>query len=189
MSYGTTARALSRRSALAGLGTGALSLALANSHLASAQEASPVPPPDGHLAAGTWRCTNYPGLPDSDTTFTTLMPDGLYVDASSDRYVTLGEWRASGDRIVQIAAVTKGLIPFDALFASGDVVVPRELFLQEDVALWRFTMTIDATGDHARLNGTAEIQDANGDSVTSFPYFAVADRMKPAADATATPTA
>lgn len=183
------ARPVSRRAALAGLGAGALGLAFAERALAVlAQEASPVPPPAGHPAAGAWRFTNYPGEPDSDVTFDILMPDGVYVEAGNNRSVTLGIWRATGERTAELVAIGNGLIPLDDLFASGHFVAPRALFQPGDIALWRFNLEVDETGNHATSNGSAEIQNESGAIITTFPYFGFADRLTVAADA-ATPTA
>jgi hypothetical protein len=185
-----TTPSISRRVALAGLGAGALGLVLATRGLtAAAQEATPAAM-SGHPAVGSWQWTNYPGYPDEDNSFAILNADGIYIDVGAGRAIGVGEWRATGERTVDLVSIsTTELVPLDAFFGAGHVAIPADLFPPGDRALWRFTMDIDETGNHFTSTGSAEIQDASGNIITTFPYVGYGDRMTLATGSDATPAA
>jgi hypothetical protein len=187
MSNTDPASSVSRRTAIAGLGAGAVGLALARFRLAAAQDATPTAMND-HPAVGTWRWVNYPNRPNSDIAFSILFADGTYVDHAIGRSVGVGEWRPTGDRSAELISISSVLVPLDTLFDTEQAAIPADLFERGDRVLWRFTMDIDETGNHFTSTGSAETQDASGAIVDTVPYDGYGDRMTLAAGADATPT-
>jgi hypothetical protein len=178
----------SRRTILAGLGAGAVGLALTRLRLAAAQEATPSTAAPGHLLAGTWLWTNYPGYPDEDTSLAIHGEDGTYIDSGfGGRFIGIGEWRATGDRTADIVSITNERIDFDDFFAPPPVSAQRDLFKPAVVALWRFSVEIDETGNRLTSTGTAEIQELDGTVVGGFPYVGYAERLTLATGSDATP--
>ena len=174
-------RGVSRRAALTGVGVGALGVALARgSFLASAQEGTPAPR-SGHPAAGLWQWTNYPGEPNTDTSYAILTEAGTYADAWYGRLVSVGEWRATGDRTADLVIVTNELISLADLFAETPVAVPADLYEATPVTLWRIALEFDGTGNHFTATGTAETQDASGGVLDRSAYTGIGDRMTLAA--------
>ncbi len=177
---------ISRREALLGIGVGALGVALASGGIvASAQEGTPAPQPS-HPAAGLWQWTNYPGEPNTDISYAILTEAGTYADAWYDRLVSVGEWRATGDRTADLVIVTNELISLIDLFAQTPVAVPRDLYEATPVTLWRIALEFDETGNHFTATGMAETQDASGTVLDSYSYTGRGDRMTLAAGPAAT---
>jgi hypothetical protein len=184
-----TTPSISRRTALAGLGAGALSLALARLQFAAAQEATPSAAAPGHPLVGTWLWTNYPGYPDEDTSLAIHGEDGTYVDSSwGGRFIGIGEWRPTGERTADLVSITNERIDFDDFFAPPPVSAQRNLFKPAVVALWRLSVEADETGNRLTVTGTAEIQELDGSVIDSFPYVGYAERLTLAVGSDATPT-
>ena len=177
---------LSRRNALLGVGASALGVALAsNGTVASAQEGTPAPQ-SSHPAAGLWQWTNYPGEPNADTSYAILTGAGTYADAWYGRLVSVGEWRATGDRTADLVIVTNELISLTDLFAQTPVAVPADLYEATPVTLWRIALEFDGTGNHFTATGMAETQDASGTVLDRYAYTGLGDRMTLAAGPAAT---
>src|SRR5215210_5337009 len=108
---------VSRRTALTGLGAGALGLALATRHLdAVAQEATPAATPfpmAGHPVIGVWRWSNGGG---AYISFGTVVEDGGYVEAGPGGFAGVGIWRATGERTAELVVNVTSAIPLDAVF-------------------------------------------------------------------------
>ena len=96
MTTSNTDRSVSRRSALAGLGTAGLGLALAaTTRHAAAQEATPVPMA-GHPLVGTWIVDRNPADPTDTPTYNIFTADGAIIDPTvGGAGVHAGNW-ASG---------------------------------------------------------------------------------------------
>src|SRR5215213_6676570 len=97
----------SRRTALAGLGAGALGLALATNRLsASAQVATPdatVYPTAGHPITGVWQFDNELRQPGTDISNVVFTNEGNYVAGGVEfGYITVGIWRATGERTAEL---------------------------------------------------------------------------------------
>jgi hypothetical protein len=176
MSQPQTGSSVTRRTAIAGAGAGAIGLALARFRLAAAQDATPAAMTD-HPVVGAWRWVDYPNSPNPDIVLSILVPDGTYVDHSPGRSVGVGEWRSTGERSAELISVSNVLVPLDALFGDGHVVIPEELFERGERVLWRFTMEIDETGNHFTSTGSAETQDSSGNIISTVPYDGYGDRM------------
>ena len=172
---------VSRRVALLGFGVGSLGVALASGGVvASAQEGTPAPQ-SSHPAAGLWQWTNYPDEPNTDISYAILTGSGTYADAWYDRLVSVGEWRATGDRTADLIIVTNELISLTALFERTHVTVPSNLYEATPVTLWRIALEFDETGNHFTATGMAETQDASGAVLDSYAYTGRGDRMTLAA--------
>ena len=176
---------ISRRAALLAIGVGALGVRLPSIGVASAQEATPAPQSD-HSAVGMWQWTNYPGEANSDTSYAILTAAGTYADAWYGRLVSVGEWRATGDRSADLVIVTNELISLADLFAQTHVAVPTDLYEATPVTLWKIALEFDESGNHFTATGMAETQDANGTVLDGHEYTGTGDRMTLAASPTAT---
>jgi len=169
-----------------GIGVGALGVALASGGIvAAAQEGTP-PTPSSHPAAGLWQWMNYPGEPNSDVSYAILTEAGTYADAWYGRLVSVGEWRATGDRTADLVIVTNELVSLADLFAETHVAVPRDLYEATPTTLWRIALEFDERGNHFTATGMAETQDASGTVLDSYPYTGLGDRMTLAAGPSAT---
>lgn len=167
---------VTRREAVLGIGASALVVALAGGTVASAQEGTPLPQ-SSHPAAGVWQWTNYPGEPNSDISYAILSETGTYADAWYGRLVSVGEWRATGDRTADLVIVTNELISLDDLFGKADVVVPSNLYEATPLTLWRLVLEFDQTGNQFTATGTSETHDASGAVLDSTPYTGRGDRL------------
>ncbi len=177
---------VSRRVALFGIGVGVLGVHLASGGIvASAEEGTPAPR-SSHPAAGLWQWTNYPGEPNTDISYAILTEAGTYADAWYDRLVSVGEWRATGDRTADLLIVTNELISLTDLFEQTPVAVPRDLYEATPVTLWRISLEFDETGNQFTATGMAETQDAGGTVLDSYAYTGRGDRMTLAAGPAAT---
>ncbi len=185
-----TSSTISRRSALAGLGAGALGLALARPGFTLAQDATPAVPLATHPIVGAWRITSYPDSADEGHSIGVFAETGLYAELIWDRNVSLGEWRPTDAETVELTWFTKWLIPFDAFFvpAGEDVAVP-DVILTSEVGTARVPVRIKLgdTGATFSMNGTVWLYDEAGANATSFEFWATGERMTVAAPA-ATPT-
>jgi len=183
-------RSVSRRAALAGIGVGALSLALARPGFILAQDATPAVPLATHPIVGTWRITKYPGTADEGHSIGIFAETGLYAELIWDRNVSLGEWRPVDKHTVELTWFTKWLIPFDAYFVppAEDVDVP-DVILTSEMGTARVPVRIelDDTGDTFSLNGMVWLYDEAGTNFNSFGINSTGERMTVAAPA-ATPT-
>ncbi len=185
-----TDRSVSRRAALAGIGVGALGLALARPGFILAQDATPAVSLATHPIVGAWSITNYPGTADEGHSIGIFAETGLYAELIWDRNVVLGEWRPTDEDTVEIVTFTKWLIPFDAYFVpvGEDVDVPDVILTSEmGTARVPFQIELDDTGDTFSLNGMVWLYDEAGTKFNSFGINATGERMTVAAPA-ATPT-
>jgi hypothetical protein len=183
MSRSRSIDAISRRSALAGLGAGGLALALAaTAPLASAQEATMA----GHPMVGTW-------VVDRDTTTETDAPsvvvytaDGGLLDPSQG---VAGVWKATGPRS---AAWT--LVPFIQAGAGGYLAIRSTGEVDEGGntldSPYSFTVvapdgTVMASGQGMSRYTRLQIEpiEAGGTPLAGFPTW------EPAPPTAATPTA
>lgn len=175
------AAGITRRTAIVGFGVGAIGAALVRGGMvAAAQESTPTVQAL-HPAAGVWQWTNSPGEPDSDISYAIMTDDGTYADAWVGRFVSVGEWRATGDRSADLVIVTRELTRLTDLFGSEQVAVPADLFTATPATLWRLAIEFDETGNHFTATGTEETQDEHGAVINSVPYTGLGDRMAVAA--------
>ena len=98
MTTSRTTATVSRRTALAGLGAGALGLGLATRHVghAAAQDATARP-----ALVGSWKGLTTPAERPPIATLTTFISDGTLIQTSSDhptRSPAHGAWEQTGDR-------------------------------------------------------------------------------------------
>jgi hypothetical protein len=177
---------VSRRTAVFGLGVGALGVALARGGIVVAAQESTPAAQSSHPAVGVWQWTNYPGEPNSDISYALLTEAGTYADAWYGRLVSVGEWRATGDRTADLVIITNELISLSDLFAPAPVAVPTDLYEPGPVTLWRIALVFDETGNHFTATGTAETQDASGTVLDTSLYTGLGDRMILAAGPAAT---
>jgi hypothetical protein len=190
MSTSSTAPVVSRRTALAGLGAGALGLALARSGFTLAQDATPAIPRATHPIFGAWLITRYPGTSDEGQSIGVFAETGLYAELLWDRNVTLGEWRPTDDNSVELSTFTKWLISFDDYFvpAGEDVAVPEDILTSEmGTARVPDRIDLDDSGNRFVSNGIVWLYDTAGVTTNSFGIFSTGERLSVAAPA-ATPT-
>ncbi len=182
-------RPVTRRSALAGLGAGALGLALANGHLAAfAQDASPVAttfPTAGHPLVGAWQIETSDGVPPGATEYAIFDSNGNWV-----HYVwyglAIGAWRPTGERTGSgVETYALWAEPLEILL---DLSVPLpEYQLMQPPIRFRFDVGVDEGGNTFALEGV--VVDDTGKDDPSRPGTLTAVRLVPATGATATPSA
>jgi hypothetical protein len=174
MTQSRTVAALSRRTALAGLGAGALGLALARTGFTLAQEATPAIPQVTHPIVGAWLITGYPDTAGEGQSIGIFAETGLYAALLWDRNVTLGEWRPTDDNAVELSTFTKWLISFDDYFVpSGvDLAVPDVILTSEmGTAFVPELINVDASGATFVSSGTVWLYNTAGVNVNSFGIF------------------
>ena len=106
-------RSVSRRAALAGVGTAGLGLALANSaHPAAGQDTAAIA---SHPVAGLWQYDSGwpPNLGDPDWAFQTFHADGTYMTwGGLNIGAALGLWRPTGERTAELLLIWRDTDPF-----------------------------------------------------------------------------
>jgi hypothetical protein len=150
--------ALTRRTALAGLGASGLALA-ARTPIASAQEVAT----EGHPLVGTWFLDNGTGnLTDALDTFI-IHADGTYIEANADGTVRLGVWEATGPTT---ATLTIEAYSRDATGANlGAIII-------------RLTIELNPDGNSYTAEGTIELIRPDGShSGQAGPATGTATRM------------
>jgi hypothetical protein len=186
----TSINSVSRRAAFAGLGVGALGLILAHPGFALAQEATPTVPLATHPIVGAWLITGYPGTADEGQSIGIFAETGLYAELLWDRNVTVGEWRPTDDKTVELRSFTKWLIPFDDYFVpAGEEVAVPDVILTSEVGTAAAPVRIEL-GDGGTtffLNGMVWLYDEAGVNFNSFGIWATGEKMAVVAPA-ATPT-
>jgi hypothetical protein len=170
MTTSNTAPSVSRRTALAGLGAGALGLALATRRLnAFAQDATPTATPfpmAGHPIIGMWRFDIEVRQPGTDLAYFDYTNDGTFV-ASGERgdWVAFGNWRATGERTAEVFYVLQG-IPTQHVFAPD--YVPVANVLDPGMITLRISLEIDATGNTVTASGEGTIYRSDGTVANVF---------------------
>ncbi len=154
MTMQSSASSMSRRTALTGLGVGALGASLGAVHHVSAQDATPSAMAT-HPIIGTW-------IIDRDITTATEAPsivvvttDGGVIDPSQG---VAGAWRVTGSRTVEWTLV--GTLP-----ENGGYVVVRS------------TPEVDETGMNLTGTDSVTIVAPDGSVITSFPGSSAGVRL------------
>ena len=109
--------AVSRRTALAGLGAGGLSLALASTPGTAAQDATPP-----HPLVGAWLVAS-PGDPSRTLGLNTFGADGTALFTPEDGRAFHGVWESTGPRTAALTVVGLAFDPFDPAVRIGIVTV------------------------------------------------------------------
>ena len=171
-----TRQSFSRRAGLAGLGAGALGLAMAaRRSAASAQDATPYPMTD-HPIIGVWQMDNETRQPDTDVSFTIFADDGKYVAGQRDYGgIEVGMWRATGERTAELVDVYQVLGPQD-MFAP-DYAPEGNLFEPGGLIVHRGVLEVDATGNTVILRGAVEFRAPDGTVEGSGNYAGLGTRM------------
>jgi hypothetical protein len=132
--------AITRRTALAGMGAGSLGLAFARTSLhVSAQDSTPTSM-TGHPFVGTWIVDRNPADPTEVPTYNIITPDGALIDPTVG---AAGVWEATG--------------PDTASFTlSGTITEPAAYFVV------RTTVEVDPGGDTATASGSSTLVAADG---------------------------
>jgi hypothetical protein len=161
MTPSRTTDSISRRTALAGMG--ALGLALATRRLdAFAQDATPAAtafPMTDHPIIGAWKWYD-PCNPDTAYFYAIFDADGAYVDYDDFAGVSVGRWRATGERTVELATIVQHIISFDGMFEPG-FQLPEDVFEGGQATTWR-AIEVDETGNTLTARGYYEPRDDSG---------------------------
>jgi hypothetical protein len=167
MTQSQSQRSFSRRTAFAGLGAGALGVALATRHLSAfAQDASTTFPMAGHPMIGMWQFDIETRMPGTDLAYFDFIKDGTFV-ASGERgdWVAFGNWRATGERTAELFYVLQG-IPAQNVFAAD--FAPGENILKPGIITIRSSLEIDATGNTVMAEGEGVIYADDGTVENEF---------------------
>jgi len=140
--------AITRRTAIAGLGAGGLGLTLAAAaRPASAQDATPVPMA-GHPLVGTWIVDPEPDNPANVPSLVTFSSDGIVIDPVAG---FAGSWAATGPRT---AVFTLSGIPGDGSGSYIAIRGPIEVNEAADTTTGPYTVTI--VGADGTVQATVE---------------------------------
>lgn len=180
MPVNRTPMSLSRRSAIAGIATGAIILTRVATASHAGQEASPVAqgaPWRGHPAVGTWQWVSNPVHPSSAI----IADDGTYVEYDPLLGVGIGLWRATEERAAEIAVTFQRVAREWGVFASD--AVPKAPSFRSDLAVDLVTMrvTIEVNGAGNALTATGSITALNteGDVISTLDqYTGSAERLQ-----------
>ena len=155
--------AVTRRSAVIGLGAGAAGLALAaTARPAAAQEATPASLAE-HPLVGTWFLDNDPANPANALGTFLLHADGTYVEANADGSVRLGAWAATGATTATLTIVAHDQDPAGINLGATAI---------------RLAITLDPGGDSYTARGTIERINPDGStSGQAGPATGTATRM------------
>jgi hypothetical protein len=156
MTHQHSTDAVSRRSALAGLGAGGLGLALGAARPAAAQEAATDMAK--HPVVGFWQ--NRVTGPDAATmpwTFSLYHADGTYHEWNGlDAGAALGIWRPAGERTAELLFIYQDTDPTTATETPG-------------TATFRMTIDADDTGDALSAKGNLDVRDPAGTLLLTIP--------------------
>ena len=184
---------VSRRTALAGLGAGALGVALAaHAQHAFAQDATPAAHISraGHPLVGAWVVTESDAQPVPIATYAIFDVDGTWLHYGGralyggEGILAIGAWRPTGERTADAVEIYERLMSFEDLL-DLTAPVPADALAQPDFK-FRFTAEVDAGGNAFRTEGY--VVDAQGKDDPAYWGERAGVRMVPAAG-TATPTA
>jgi hypothetical protein len=167
---------------------------LAVTAAARAQDASPVPtryPRANHPIIGSWQWTNWPddNRYGPTTTFAIYTADGTYVETRNPRQVSIGTWRATGERAAELVNLEYTRASLDYLYEPGVAVLPGPFADIPGALVYRLAITVDETGNRITATGTVEGQDASGSILDNqVAYAGYAQRLVLASDSVGTPT-
>ena len=186
MTTSNTGHAVSRRSALAGLGAGGLGLALANAtSRVAAQDATPTSLA-GHAFVGTWIVDRNPSDPTEIPTYNVVTSDGTIIDPTVGG---VGVWEATGPNsatftltgtITELSAyfLVRGSVTVDEGGGSATNIYSSTVVAADGTVMDDLT-AVGATATYSRLR--LEPVDATG-PLANFPVWT------PAPPSAATPT-
>jgi hypothetical protein len=194
MRTSSTASVVSRRTALAGFGAGALGLALATRRIAAfAQDATPAaaPPRKGHPLVGAWEVTESDEQPvPAAATYAIFDADGTWLHYGGRSlyggvgFLAIGAWRPTGARTAEAIEIYEQLNAFDRLLDLASPI-PDDALVQPDFK-FRFDAEVDASGNTFRTEGF--VVDEQGKDDPAYWGTRVGVRLVRAAGL-ATPTA
>ena len=168
--------AISRRTALAGLGTGGLGLAIASSpRQASAQDATPFPIA-GHPFVGTWIVDRNPDDPTEIPTYNVITADGGVIDPTVGG---AGVWEATGPdtanftltgTIAELGGyfLVRGSLVVDAGGGTATASYSSTILAADGTTLDELTLA-QGTAHYVRIR--IEPQDAVGQPLAGFPVW------------------
>ncbi len=160
MTTSTFGSAVSRRTALAGIGAGGLGLAALAASPAAAQNAGD---PATHLPAGVWQWNAYPEHPELSN-FAIFHPSGAYTEWQPVAGEAVGLWRPTGERTA------------DLLFVFTDANPAIDVY-EPGIVTFTITIQIDETGNALDAEGTIDVRDAGGVQQATVPWRRPATRM------------
>jgi hypothetical protein len=157
-----TGHPISRRSALAGLSAGGIGLALANSARSTAAQDATTPAGMAPIV-GMWQWNSSPDRPEPQT-FALFQSDGTYLEWNPVAGVAIGIWRQTGD------------LTYDLLFIFPDTDPTFENW-GPGTATFTITLEMDESGNALNAEGTIDVRDAGGVTVTTVPFNRPATRV------------
>ena len=156
--------AVSRRVALAGLGTGGLGLALAaRGGGASAQTTTPGDLA-GHPIVGTWYADFDPANPGTLFVYTSFHADGTLAEVHPFAGAGIGAWEATGERTGR------------AIYKYQNIATAPGDFVQGTVTVWA-TVAVAEDGGSTTEDAVVELRGSDGAVVALFPFSGGASRL------------
>jgi hypothetical protein len=156
---------------------------------AASPTATPYPRTD-HPIIGAWLWDYDTCRPGTNTTFVVFDADGTYIEYQNFPGVTIGRWWATGERTVELYAITQKPAQLDKFEPGGSL--PKDLIVGDQVSEWQ-AIEVDETGNALTARGYYEPRDASGDVIVHLEfgdecnYEMVATRLSTVSIATPTP--
>ena len=181
-----SASALTRRAALAGLGAGALGLALASRRRAPfAQAATPALAlcTRDHPLVGAWGIDSTDGNAPVNPEWAIFDPYGTWVHYTV-AWIAIGAWRPTGERTAEgVEIYARFVAPLESLLDLSQPV--PDPALEQPPIRFRFDAEVDAGGDRFAFAGVVVDEQGNDDPSLTGELTGV--RLVAAAGAPATP--
>ena len=135
-------------------------------------ESNPTPtlyPRDGHAIIGVWEFDYRPWNPGHNVTHIVFYPDGTSIEYDDFVGVTVGRWRATGPRTVELVDASQHQASLDYMFEPGyELVQP---IWQGTVGVTGYrSIEIDASGNTFLVMGYYEPRNADGSIIVRFEF-------------------
>jgi hypothetical protein len=134
----------------------------------AATPTAPLFPRTDHPIIGVWGWYD-PCAPYKDYSYAIFDQDGTYTEYDDFGGVSVGRWRATGERTVELATIVQHPISsFDGMFEPG-FTLPESVFEGRQATTWR-AIEVDETGNTLTGTGYYEPRDDSGAVITHLEF-------------------
>lgn len=135
--------------------------------LAPATPEAPIAQAD-HAIVGVWEQDRAPDFGFHNYSYTIFSEDGAYVSYDASFGVSIGRWRATDERTVELVCVIQRVVPQE-LFDPNRV--PEGTVLEPGREIWRLVLTLDESGTTmTSVGGFAFVEDDGGPPHSEGPW-------------------
>jgi len=122
----------------------------------------------GHPVIGAWQWDYEPWSPGRNLSYAVFDADGTYVEYHDYPYVSIGTWRATGERTVELVEVRQAPRSLGFMF-EPDYAVTQPAVAGNAITAWR-TIEIDASGTALTATGYYEPRDGDGGVIARWEF-------------------